>query len=193
VLAAEEGRVEGQVRGLGPRPGVVEGRWLSMTEAVNFAGDAGEYFESGAGFAFEDARVQRLRYHLLRLTIVGLRREDVGPLCELARLAFEDADVTDQVTAIKERPDASALASTIAAIVERAGPGDGGPAGRADVMVGAVVGAYAGLRDTGSRNQAHTAIVGAIGGGIAASVGRFIRTQIAEIGAAEYVRMDESS
>jgi outer membrane lipoprotein SlyB len=60
-------------------------------------------------------------------------------------------------------------------------------------MVGAVVGAYTGLRDTGGRDQTHAAVVGAIGGGIAASVSRFIQKRIAEVGTAEYLRMDESS
>jgi len=164
-----------------------------MSEAETFADDAGEYFGWGAGFAFQDAMQRRLRDHLLRLTVVGLSREDVKELSELARLAFEDADLTEQVRVIRERPDASPLASTIAAIVERTGPGDGGPAGRAEVMVGAVIGAYAGLRDTGGRNQTYAAVVGAVAGGIAASVGRFIRERIAEVGAAEYVRIDESS
>jgi hypothetical protein len=163
-----------------------------MSETETFARNAGEYFRQ-VGIAFDDARQRLLRYHLSRLTLVGLRREERGPLCELARLAFEGADVTHQVTAIRERPDASPLASTIATIVQLAGPGRGESAARADVMIGAVAGAYAGLRDIHAhgRDPAYIAVAGAIGGGIAASVSPFIQERIAEVGTAEYVKMPE--
>jgi hypothetical protein len=161
-----------------------------MSQVEQFADDAGERYEWGAGFAFQDAMQRRLRYHLLRLTVAGLSQAEVVQLVELARLAFDDADVTDQVAAIRERPDASPLASAIAAIVGRAGH-DGG-AGRAAVTVGAVVGAYAGLHDTGGHDRTYAAVLGATGGAIAASFGPFIRERIAEIGAAEYLRTDES-
>jgi hypothetical protein len=164
-----------------------------MSENETLAGDAGERFKRGAGVAFEDAMLRRLRYHLLRLTLVGLSREEVEQLSELARLAFEDADVTDQVTAIRQRPDVSPLASAIAAIVERVEPDNGARAGRADVMVGAILGAYAGLSDSGGGDQMHAAVGGAIGGAIAASVSGFVQQRIVEVGAADYLRMDESS
>jgi hypothetical protein len=162
-----------------------------MSDVEGSRDDPGERFEDGAHFAFQDAMQRRLRYHLLRLTVVGLSQEDVEQLGELGRLAYQDADITGQVTAIRERPGVSRLASTIAAVVERAGPGGDGRAGRADVMVGAVVGAYAGLRDTDGSDRADSAVLGAVGGGLAASIGPFIRERIAEVGADEYLRMDE--
>jgi hypothetical protein len=164
-----------------------------MSEAETLPGDAGERFASGMGFAFEDAQQRRLRYHLLRLTTVGLTRDDVQQLGELARLAFEDADLTDQLRAISERADVSSLASAIAAIVERCRPGSIQFGAPADVLVGAVLGAYAGLLDTPDRDRTEAAVLGAIGGGTAASVSRFVQTQLAEVGPTEYVRMDEPS
>jgi hypothetical protein len=135
-----------------------------MSQTETLARNADEYFRRGVGLAFDDAEQRLLRYHLLRLTVVGLKREERGPLCELARLAFEGAGITDQVTAIRERPDGSPLASTIATIVERAGQGQVRLAGRADVLIGAVLGAYAGPGGVAGLDEADVAIVGAIGG-----------------------------
>jgi hypothetical protein len=164
-----------------------------MSQTETFARHADEYFGRGVGLAFDDAERRLLRYHLLRLTVVGLKPEERGPLCELARLLFEGADVADQVTAIRERRDASPLASTIVTIVERAGQDDRTP-GRAEVMIGAVVGAYAALGRVAGLDEAQVAIVGAIGGAIAASASPLIQERIAEVGTADYVQKpDESS
>ena len=112
--------------------------------------DAGERFEEAIGFAFDDALQRRLRYHLLRLTVDGLDREEVPLIVDLARRTFENADVTEEVAAISERPGVSALATAIAGVVERSHPGDATFAPRAEVLIGAVVGAYAGLVDAGN-------------------------------------------
>ena len=163
-----------------------------MSETHTLLRDAGERFENGLDFAFQDALQRRLRYHLLRLTVVGLSRDEVPLIVDLARQAFEDADVTDQVSAIRDRPGASVLASAIAGIVGGAGRGHVRPTrgGR----VGAVVGAYAGLMDAGGGDDADAtaaAVLGAVGGGTAVSVGRFIQEQIAAVGVGEYLRTDE--
>ena len=54
--------------------------------------------------AFEDAQQRLLRYHLLRLTVVGLSREEIPLILELARGAFGDTGVADQVRAIADLP-----------------------------------------------------------------------------------------
>jgi hypothetical protein len=166
-----------------------------MSEPHTLARDAGERFEHGVDFAFQDALQRRLRYHLLRLTVVGLSRDEVPLIVELARRAFDDADVTDQARAIRDRPGASAVASAIADIVERSRGGDTF-ARRGEVVVGAVVGAYAGLVDAGAGDEADAtaaAVLGAVGGGTAASVGRFINEQIAAVGVADYLQPDDRS
>jgi hypothetical protein len=166
-----------------------------MSEPQTLMRDAGERFDRAVEFAFDDALQRRLRYHVLRLTVVGLSHDEVPLILELARRAFEDADVASEVRAIRERPGASVLASAIADVVERSRTGDQF-APRADVVVGAVVGAYAGLMDAGSADPAEAttaAVLGAVGGGTAVSVGRFIGTQLAAVGAAEYLRTDERS
>jgi hypothetical protein len=166
-----------------------------MSETHTLPRDAGDRFENGVEFAFQDAQQRRLRYHLLRLTVVGLSHDEVPLLVDLARRAFDDADVTAQARAIRERPGASALASAIAGVVERSRGGD--PfAPRGEVVIGAVVGAYAGLRDVGGADPADAtaaAVLGAVGGGTAASVGRFIQEQIAAVGVADYLASDERS
>jgi hypothetical protein len=165
-----------------------------MSETQTLPRDAGERFGEALGFAFEDAMQRRLRYHLLRLTAVGLDRDEVPLIVELARRAFADADVTEEVAAIRERPAATALAVAIAGVVERSHPGDATFAPRAEVLIGALVGAYAGLVDAGNPDPAHAttaAVLGAVGGGTAVSVGRFIQRRIADVGVAEYLRSDE--
>jgi hypothetical protein len=166
-----------------------------MSDTQTLARDAGRRFEEAVDFAAEDAQLRLLRYHLLRLTVVGLDRDELPLIVDLARRAFDDADVAEQATAIKERPGASELACAIAGIAERSRAG--GPFGRpAEVVVAAVVGAYAAMMDAGSGDPADAttaAVLGAVGGGTAASIGPFIQEQIAAVGVADYLRSDEPS
>ena len=108
-----------------------------MSDTQTLARDAGRRFEEAVNYAIEDAQLRLLRYHLLRLTVVGLSRDELPLIVDLARRAFDDADVADQATAIRERPGASDLACAIAGIAERSRVG--GPFGRrGDVVVAAV-------------------------------------------------------
>jgi hypothetical protein len=164
-----------------------------MSATQTLMRDAGERFENGLGFAVDDAMQRRLRYHLLRLTVVGLSRDEIPLIVDLARQAFEDADVADRARAIRERPGASVLAAAIAGIVERSGTGNQF-APRAQVVVGAVLGAYAGLTDAGSADpdEATTAaVLGAVGGATAVSLGRFVSEQVGRVGVADYLRTDD--
>jgi hypothetical protein len=166
-----------------------------MSESQTLSRDAGERFEEAVSLAIEDAEQRLLRYHLLRLTVVGLSRDEIPLILELARQAFADGDVTPQVRAISDRPGATELASAIAGLAERSRTG--GPfAGRGEVVVGAVLGAYASLRDGGSGDPAAattSAVLGAVGGGTAVSVGRFVQQQIAAVGIEEYLRAGEQA
>jgi len=162
-----------------------------MSESRSVFREAGEHFESAARFGFEDAMQRRLRYHLLRLTVVGLTRQDVEELGKLARLAFDDSDVTQHATMLRQRADASPLASAIAEIMASAALGVGGPVRLPEVMLGAVLGAYAALRDAGDAKQADAAIAGAVGGAVATAVSGVVLSNIEQVGATEYLRMDE--
>ena len=164
-----------------------------MSDTQTLARDAGRRFEEAVGYAIEDAQLRLLRYHLLRLTVAGLSRDELPLIVDLARRAFDDSDVADQATTIRERPGASELACAIAGIAERSR--GGGPFGRrGDVVVAAVVGAYAAMMDAGSGNDADAstaAVLGAVGAGTAATVAPFIQEQIAAVGVAEYLRSDD--
>jgi hypothetical protein len=162
-----------------------------MSETGTFSHDVGEQFDSAAHFGFEDAMQRRLRYHLLRLTVVGLSQQDVKELGELARLAFEDSDVSQQAATISQRADASPLASAIAQVMATAAVGLGGPVRMPVVMLGAVLGAYAALRHAGEGDQSDAAVAGAVGGAVAASVSGVVQDNVNQVGAAEYVRMDD--
>lgn len=165
-----------------------------MSETQMLVRDAGQRFEEAMNFAVEDAEQRLLRYHLLRLTVVGLSRDEVPLILDLARQAFADGDLTEQVRAISDRPGATELASAIAAVAERSRTG-GLFNGRGEIVVGAVLGAYASMRDAGSGDPdaaTTAAVLGAVGGGTAASVDRFVREQIAAVGVSEYLRASES-
>lgn len=154
-------------------------------------GEAGERFDSAAHFGFEDAMLRRLRYHLVRLTVVGLTRQEVQELGELGRLAFDGSDVSQQAAMISQRADASPLASAIAQVMIRAAAGLGGPVRMPAVMLGAVLGAYAALLHAGEGDQSDAAVGGAVGGAVAGAVSGFVLGNVDQVGAAEYVRMDD--
>lgn len=164
-----------------------------MSETHTLFRDAGERFEEAVGYASEDAEQRLLRYHLLRLTVVGLSRDEIPLILELARQAFADGDVTEQARAITERPGATEIAVAIAEVAARSRSGE--PfAARGEVVVGAVLGAYASMRDAGSGvpdADTTAAVLGAVGAGIAVSVGRFVQQQIAAVGLEEYLRASE--
>jgi hypothetical protein len=151
----------------------------------------GDHFNTSVRFALEDTQPRRIRYHLLRLTVAGLSREDVAELGELARLAFDGLDVAEQTAKIKERSDASPLAFAIADVLEQAAGGVRGPASTRDVMVGAVLGAYTGLGDMPDLPKPVVAIIGAIGGAVAMTGNAAIAHNVDRQAWAEYLRMEE--
>ena len=169
---------------------------MTVSDAAEVSRHAGELFRSGGDRIFDDVGQRRIQYHLLRLTLVGLTPKDVEDLRELARLAFEDADVTEQATKTKGRAGASALAVAIADIVEQARTA-GPQGGRAQVMMGAVLGAYAMIGGTvaesdlpfGSRPAA--AVVAAVGGALAASGAPVVFEQIDRVGLPGYLGKQE--
>ena len=138
-----------------------------MPGGDGISGEAGEIFGSAAQMCFEDAMQRRLRYHLLRLTVAGLRRDE-------------------------ERAGASPLAFAIADIVERAGQGIGAPVSRRGVFTGAVLGAYAAVSSSAGMDQTTVAILGAIGGAVATPASTFIADRISEVGLSEYLSMKEN-
>jgi hypothetical protein len=162
-----------------------------MPETQDISRNAGEHFRVAAGFSFEDAGAHMLRYHLLRLTVVGLTEDDRKDLGELARLAFLESDVTDQVGEIKQRADASSLAFAIADLLDSAGGGVSGPLSLKAVMLGAVLGAYTSLRTLQNVDEPTVAILGAIGGAVAMSTGTFIVDNINRRSWDEYLRITE--
>lgn len=143
--------------------------------------DAGQIFNNGVRYGFEDAQLSSFGYHLLRLTAIGVAGDEVADLLELARAAFQETDVSAHVARIKQRNDHSALALAIADIVEAA-------EGRnlRDVMFGAVLGAYTAV---GSRvdDQTLISIIGAIGGAIAMSVDKFVDSASRNRSLSEYL------
>ncbi len=158
-----------------------------MPETKKTPREAGEHFGAATQLSLEDAQQHKFRYHLLRLTLVGLTQEDIEDLGELGRLAFQESDLTDQANKIKQRAGASSLAFAIADILERAGSGEGRSKA---AMLGAVLGAYTSLGGGGDRDV-DVAILGAIGGAVAMSTSAFILDNINRQSWAEYLRMQD--
>jgi hypothetical protein len=129
-----------------------------------FASAAANQYINARGLAFEDARLG-LKYMLLRLSLLGLSNEDQKQLHKLARLAFADADVTEEADRIKDRKTASPLAIAIAGIVASAPE-------KKPALLGAVSGSYAGLNAQGSKFT--RGIVGAVAGAVTLSTNDFV-------------------
>lgn len=161
-----------------------------MPQTNDMAHAAGDHVDFVAGMALQDVRQRRFRYHLLRLTVAGLTERDLDELIELARLAFEDSDVSAQATRIRDRADASPLAFAIADIAART-PKVEGPLGQKAAVLGAVLGAYASVRDVDGVDQATVAALGAVGGAVAMTASNFILSMLEQVTLAEYLRMDD--
>jgi predicted alternative tryptophan synthase beta-subunit len=155
-----------------------------MSEPSNISREAGEQFHFAISLSFQDAMQRKLRYHLLRLTAVGIRREEVEDLTELGRLAFQGSDVNGQVAKIKQEADGSSLAFAIADILEKAGTR--GSVNLRAVMLGAVLGAYTATRSLQGVDEKAMAILGAVGGAVATSTSSFIFEHIGEPQMPEY-------
>jgi hypothetical protein len=162
-----------------------------MSAATDISREAGEHFGAAADLSFEDAVPGRLRYHLLRLTLAGLTREDVHDLGELGRLAFQESDVKQQADRIKQRTGASPLAFAIADILERAGSGVRGPVSLRAAMLGAVLGAYVAMGGSKETEKPASAALGAVGGAVAMSTGTVIREGVEHRSWQEYLHMEE--
>jgi hypothetical protein len=151
---------------------------------------AGQRFRLAVQLGIEDAQQLHLRYHLLRLSVVGLTKKDQEELLELGRLAFQGSDVTKQVDKIKGRSSASPLAVALADIVGQATLGLGGPVDTRALMLGAVLGAYAAFADGGSSNdeqQLAAAILGAIGGAVATTTSTLVTDNVLQRAWSEYL------
>lgn len=165
---------------------------MDRAQAEELSRRAGELFRSGRERIFDDVAQRRLHYHLLRLTLAGLTHEDVEDLRELGRRVFEDGDVAEQSARISRRADASALAMAIVGVVDGvAQAGNGAP--REQVMLGAILGAYAVVGGSGAfsgvaREDLQTAaVLCAVGGALATSASPVVLDRIAQVGLEEYL------
>lgn len=162
---------------------------MSTSSAQDISLMAGSLYGSGVNRIFDDVAQRRLHYHLLRLTLVGLSREDIDELRKLAQLVFDGADVSEQTDRIRQHPGSSGLAVAIADIV--GGTPDGLPRERA--LLGAVLGAYtmtggsSAAADLPADFRDAAAVLGAVGGAIAASTSRLVLKRIDQVGLADYL------
>jgi hypothetical protein len=164
-----------------------------MARSTEASEPAGERFRSAAQFATEDAELLHFRYHLRRLTVVGLTDHDVEDLHELGRLAFQGSDVAKQVANITGRKDASPLAVALAEIVGEGARSASGADSIRSLAFGAVLGAYAALGepDTGDRDaQRAAAVIGAIGGAVATTTATMVTGALLQRSWSSYLSPD---
>jgi hypothetical protein len=141
-------------------------------------GTVGEAFDLDISNSLGDAEQHRLRYHLLRLTVVGLAHDEVAELTDLGRACFKDQDAGKSAAAILARTDATPLARAIADIVQRTETGTPGHDKLRDVFLGAVLGAYVGLSGVTGSDKETAAVIGATAGAVAVPTQAFISEQI---------------
>jgi hypothetical protein len=125
-------------------------------EARSLANQADSLYLRAIELHQEDSNARALHYLLLRLTVGGLKREEVPTLKELARLAFLEADISKQADQIKQQATSSPLAIAIASVVAQA------RGSKRTAMLGAVLGAHAALATRGSVTNGVAEINGAI-------------------------------
>jgi hypothetical protein len=125
-------------------------------EARTLANQAGDLYLRAIELHQEDAQARAIKYFLLRLTVGGLKQEEVIQLRELARLAFLEADISKQADQIRQQATASPLAVAIASVVAQA------RGSKRIAMLGAVLGAHAGHATRGSMTNGVPEINGAI-------------------------------
>ncbi|MFI2206559.1 hypothetical protein ACH47Z_38605 [Streptomyces sp. NPDC020192] len=155
---------------------------------------ADESFDSVAHFFIEDVKSRRFHYHLLRLrSMAGLTDQDVEELGELGRLVFQNGQAEDQAAKIKNRPDASGLAVTLASIVYRMAP-DATSAPAPDlkrVLMGALTGAYLSTGGIPNHDGPTLACLGAIAGAVTVALGAFTMDAISQVPLDDYVRTQD--
>lgn len=144
-----------------------------MSIAEHLTRNAGDHFASVFGTSTEDAELMRLRYHLLRLELVGITDDDRRDLLTLARLAFAGEALGEPAGALRARADASPLATAIADIMDRAE----GLGNTKAVMVGAILGAYTSLQPVEGVDATTVATLGAIAGATAVWTRDFIEAR----------------
>ena len=132
--------------------------------AVNDAGQLLERFDLRTIDVLDDAREERLRYSLLRLTLAGLSREEVVALAEIGERVFAGADAAEAAERLCSRPGTSPLAVAIATIVKR---GANHPVDARLTLLGAVLGAHVGTLADDPAARSSVALIGALGGGAA--------------------------
>jgi hypothetical protein len=155
----------------------------SATEAERLL----ERYDLSAIDAFEDAREDRLRYSLLRLTLAGLGREDVKSLAEIGELVFAGSDASGAVEGVRARRGAAPLARVIATVVER---GADRPVDPRHTLLGALSGAHVGLLAGTEAERAGLAIIGAMAGAAAAACVPLALESAERVGAAAYTRQE---
>ncbi len=144
-------------------------------DVQELARNAGSHYGELTRGAFEDARLGGLRYLMLRLSALEpLSDQDKEQLGELARLAFQELDVTAAANQIKTSASAGPLIVAIAEIVQAAQDS------KRMALLGAVLGARAGLAAMSASRDARIlqGVLGAIAGAAAASMSKFIQDDI---------------
>jgi hypothetical protein len=130
---------------------------------------AGEFYRAAFDLTTNDAQAG-LKYHLLRLSLLGLSEQDQKQLRELAELAFSDQDVAPSVGQINERKTASPLTVALADLI-------GAAQDKRIAVLAAVFGAYVGLT-SGPESKVTNGILGAIAGVVAVTTNDFVLHQL---------------
>jgi hypothetical protein len=133
-------------------------QFKSSGDIKAFAHDAGQSYLNAIGLNREDFQLRALKYPLLRLSTDGLTELDRKELAELAKRAFEEADVADAAERIQKRHSSSPIAVAIANVMLSA------RVSKRMSMLGAVIGAHAARALSLGTHDVGFDVVGAIVG-----------------------------
>ncbi|MFJ8623036.1 hypothetical protein ACIRD3_09320 [Kitasatospora sp. NPDC093550] len=155
--------------------------------------DAEQAVGEARDFFTEDARLHRIRYHLLRLgAMAPLSEQEVDELGEFARLVFlGDGGAADVAAKITGRPDASPLAVALASVVPTQEGSGFFSVDPREVLTSAISAAYLCTGQLAGVDRSLLAPVGALAGATAVLLRPVVTESISEVSSDDYLRMQD--
>jgi hypothetical protein len=158
--------------------------------------DAEQAVDDARGFFTEDARLHRIRYHLLRLgAMAPLSDQEVDELGEFARLIFlGDGAAADAAAKIAGRADASRLAVAIVSVVPAPVTSQFPSVDSVDpkeVLTSAITGAYLCTSELSGVDRSLLAPLGAIAGATTVLLRPIVTDSISQVSLDDYLRMQD--
>ena len=153
----------------------------STGDAGAFARDAAAHFKSAIDLCNEDGRLRAFKYLLLRLTVGGLRMDEVGHLRKIGEAVFAGKNARAAIDKVLTQANSSPLAVAIASAASK----ESNPSQQRSLL-GAVLGAHASIGMGGGQADAglvvFAAIIGSATGETTQLIHEFVGSQWEQFG-----------